>query len=79
LATSKTEYYTLVPVTKLEKNGKTGNILGGSVGFEFQNEQGTAIAAVSLMDKEWYSWVRQAGKNVFCWRMHAQLYCCSNR
>ena len=51
LAKNRTEYYTLVPVTKLEKNGKTGNILGGSVGFEFQNEQGTAIAAVSLMDK----------------------------
>jgi hypothetical protein len=51
LAKSKKEYYTLIPITKLEKNGKTGSILGGSVGFEFQNEQGTAIAAVSLIDK----------------------------
>lgn len=51
LAKNKTDYYTLVPVTKLEKNGKTGNILGGSVGFEFLNAQGHAVAAVSLIDK----------------------------
>lgn len=51
LAKSKTEFYTLVPVTKLEKNGKSGNILAGSVGFEFRNERGVAVAAVSLMDK----------------------------
>lgn len=50
IAKSKTEYYTLVPVRKLEKNGKSGNILAGSVGFEFQNPRGEAVAAVSLMD-----------------------------
>jgi hypothetical protein len=51
LAKSKTEYYTIVPVTKLEKNGKSGKILAGSVGFEFRNNQGLAVAAVSQIDK----------------------------
>jgi hypothetical protein len=51
LAKNRTDYYTMVPVTKLEKNGKAGNILGGSVGFEFLNAQGQAVAAVSLIDK----------------------------
>ena len=50
LAKSRSEYYTLVPVTKLEKNGKTGNTLLGSVGFEFRNQHGQAVAAVSMID-----------------------------
>lgn len=50
LAKNRKEFYTLVPVTRLEKNGKSGNILAGSVGFEFRNPQGRAVAAVSLMD-----------------------------
>ncbi len=51
LAKSRDEYYTLVPVTRLEKNGRSGNILAGSVGFEFRDEKGIVVAAVSLMDK----------------------------
>jgi hypothetical protein len=51
LAKSKTSYYTIVPVTKLEQNGKSGNILAGSVGFEFRDMNGKAVAAVSLMNK----------------------------
>ncbi|HEX7846859.1 MAG TPA: hypothetical protein VF476_13740 [Chitinophagaceae bacterium] len=50
IAKSPTEYYSIVPVTKLEKNGKSGNILAGSIGFEFRNAQGQAVAAVSLID-----------------------------
>lgn len=50
IAKSRTEYYTLVPVRKLEKNGKSGNILGGSVGFELYDPRGRAVAAVSLID-----------------------------
>lgn len=51
IAKSKTEYYSIVPVTKLEKNnGKSGNILAGSVGFEFRDPQGKAVAAVSQID-----------------------------
>jgi hypothetical protein len=50
LTRDRNHYYTIVPVTKLEKNGKSGNILGGSIGFEFRDPQGRAIAAVSLID-----------------------------
>lgn len=51
LAKSRNEYYTIVPVTKMEKNGKSGNTLMGAVGFEFRNKDGKTVAAVSLMDK----------------------------
>lgn len=51
LAKSPEEYYSIVPVTKLEKNGKSGNTLFGAVGFEFRNSGGQAVAAVSLMEK----------------------------
>jgi hypothetical protein len=51
LAKSRSEYYTIVPVTKLEKNGKSGNTLAGSVGFEIKNPEGRSVAAVSLIDK----------------------------
>lgn len=50
-AKSKNEYYTLVPATKLERNGKSGNTLLGSVGFEIRNKDGKALAAVSMIDR----------------------------
>lgn len=50
LAKNKSSYYSIVPVTRLAQNGKTGNILAGSVGFEFRDMQGKAVAAVSLMN-----------------------------
>lgn len=49
IAKSQTEYYSIVPVTKLDTKKGTGNILAGSVGYEFRNPQGQAVAAVSLM------------------------------
>lgn len=53
LAKSKTEYYVVAPVYQLiNKQGKAVNLpFGGSVGFEFRNEQGQTVAAVSLMEK----------------------------
>lgn len=51
LAQSKENYYTIVPVTKVEKkNGKIINAAGGTFGFEFRNSKGQAVAAVSLID-----------------------------
>lgn len=50
IAKSRSEYYSIVPVRKLEKNGKSGNILAGSIGYEFRNPQGKPVAAVSLID-----------------------------
>ena len=50
LSFSKEKYYTIVPMTQLEKNGKVGTVLG-SIGFEFRDKQGKAVAAVSLIDK----------------------------
>ena len=38
-------------MTRLEKNGKSGEILAGSVGLEFHNPEGKPVAAVSLIDK----------------------------
>lgn len=47
------DYYTIVPVSKLM--GKNGPVefpfAAGAVGFEFRNEAGEAVAAVSLIDK----------------------------
>jgi hypothetical protein len=52
IAKSRTEYYTIVPVTRLEKNGKAGNtLLGASVGFELRNPDGKPVGAVSMIDK----------------------------
>ncbi|HEX5652797.1 MAG TPA: hypothetical protein VFX58_06975 [Chitinophagaceae bacterium] len=51
LAKSQTEYYSIIPVTRMEKNGKSGNILVGSIGFEFHDPQGRAVAAVSFIEK----------------------------
>ena len=51
LAKSNSEYYSIVPVTRMETNGKAGNILAGSIGFEFRDTNGKAVAAVSKLDK----------------------------
>lgn len=52
LAKSKSEYYTVAPVYKLlNKQGKAVALpLGGSVGFEFRNQNGNTMAVVSLID-----------------------------
>jgi hypothetical protein len=51
LAKDKDNYYTIVPVTKIEKkNGKVMNTLAGTIGFEFKNSKGVTAAAVSLVD-----------------------------
>lgn len=50
LTFSKEKYYTIVPVTQMEKKGKTGKALA-NLGFEFRNAHGQAVAAVSLIDK----------------------------
>lgn len=51
LSLSKEQYYTIVPVSQVEKkNGTTGNALA-VLGFEFRNAAGKAVAAVSLIDK----------------------------
>ncbi len=51
LAQGKDKYYTIVPVTKIQKkNGKIMNTLAGTVGFEFRNRKGETVAAVSLID-----------------------------
>lgn len=53
LMQSAGDYYTIVPVSKLM--GKNGPVdfpfPMGAVGFEFRNEAGEAVAAVSLIDK----------------------------
>lgn len=51
LAKSRTEYYSIVPVTKMEIKGKPGNILAGSIGFEFRDAQGRSVAAVSFINR----------------------------
>jgi hypothetical protein len=51
IAKSRDQFYTLVPITRLQTKGKTGSMLGGSVGYEIQNPAGRAVAAVSLIDK----------------------------
>jgi len=50
LAKSKDNYYTIHPITSVEKNGKKGILPFGSVGFEIRNKAGVALAAVSLID-----------------------------
>lgn len=51
LARNSAEYYSIVPVTRIETRNRTGNILGGSIGFEFRDPKGKPVAAVSQMDK----------------------------
>jgi hypothetical protein len=50
LAQSKDKYYTIHPITSVEKNGKKGILPIGSVGFEIRNKSGVGLAAVSMMD-----------------------------
>lgn len=50
-AKSKEQFYTIHPITRLDKNGKQGEILFGSVGYEIKDSKGRAVAAVSLIDK----------------------------
>lgn len=51
LSFSKSEYYSIHPVYKMEgKDGKAASILGGMVGYEFKNNKGKPVAAVSLID-----------------------------
>lgn len=51
LSFSKEKYYTLVPVSDVEKkNGKTVRALA-VMGFEFRDPAGKPVAAVSLIDK----------------------------
>lgn len=51
LAKSRAQYFSIVPVTRMELNGRAGNILAGAVGFEFRDQQGKAVAAVTQMGK----------------------------
>ncbi|MET0394688.1 MAG: hypothetical protein ABW019_16200 [Chitinophagaceae bacterium] len=51
LARGKDRFYTIVPVTRLEMKGRSGNILAGSVGFEFRDQANKTVAAVSMLDK----------------------------
>jgi len=51
LGRSREEYYSIVPMSRIEINGKSGNALAGAPGFEFRNSRGEAVAAVSLMEK----------------------------
>jgi hypothetical protein len=51
LSLSKEQYYTIVPVSQVEKkDGSAGNALA-VLGFEFRDSAGKAVAAVSLIDK----------------------------
>jgi hypothetical protein len=52
LAKNKTEYYSVAPVYQLmNKQGKAVALpFGGSVGFQFRNQKGETVAAVSLID-----------------------------
>lgn len=50
LAKSKDDYYTIHPVTAVEKNGKRSSLPFGSMGFEIKNKAGNALAAISMVD-----------------------------
>ena len=51
ISQSNDRYYTLHPVYALEKkNGKTANMLFGSIGYEIRGKEGKPLAAVSLID-----------------------------
>ncbi|HLO80082.1 MAG TPA: hypothetical protein VK166_03940 [Chitinophagaceae bacterium] len=52
LALDRNTYYTIKPVYSINnKKGKSVNTIAGSVGFEFRNQDGKPVAAVSLMDQ----------------------------
>ena len=65
LSFSKDEYYTIHPVYKMEgKDGKSADILFGSVGFEFRDKNGRPVAAVSMLNKgTFYLQPLAAGQN----------------
>lgn len=50
LAKSRGEYYSIVPVYKMDTPKGDRNILAGTIGFEFQDRWGKPVAAVSLLD-----------------------------
>lgn len=50
-AQSKDDYYTIVPVTKLEAKGQLRNMPFGAAGFEVRNSEGRTVAAIDIMDK----------------------------
>jgi hypothetical protein len=51
LSKSKDEYYTIRPLSKVvSKKGKVGIMPFGSAGFEIRNQDGKAMAAVSMID-----------------------------
>jgi hypothetical protein len=45
------DYYTIYPITSIEKNNKVANVPFGSIGYQIKNKDGKTVAAVSLMDK----------------------------
>jgi hypothetical protein len=49
-ARSKSEFYTIRPVTKLDQKGRIRNMPFGSVGYEISNSKNEPVAAVSTMD-----------------------------
>ncbi|MEI6949267.1 hypothetical protein V9K67_18930 [Paraflavisolibacter sp. H34] len=51
LGRSRSDYYTIRPVFHLEQKGRQGAMPFGSAGYEIVNPDGTAVAAVSLIDK----------------------------
>ncbi len=52
ISQSKDRYYTLHPVFKMEKkDGTTGTMPFGSVGYEIRSKQGRPLEAVSVIDK----------------------------
>lgn len=52
LAKSNTEYYTVIPASKVKsKKGKVGNMPFGSAGFVIRTKEGQPVAAVSIIDK----------------------------
>jgi hypothetical protein len=50
LAKNKDNYYTIHPVTSVEKDGKKSMLPFGAVGFEIRNKEGKSLAAISMMD-----------------------------
>ncbi|HEX6333375.1 MAG TPA: hypothetical protein VFZ78_04050, partial [Flavisolibacter sp.] len=51
MARGKDAYYTIHPVSRLNVNGKEGNMIAGSAGYEIRDAQGNIKAAVSTIDK----------------------------
>jgi hypothetical protein len=51
LAQDPENYYTIMPVNKLEGNNGPVTLPFGTIGFEFRNKEGKPVAALSLLDK----------------------------